>query len=235
MADTEHPMDVQETLLRVEGGNDGSTTVEPPLRHHDDCRRFGKDGWSCHPECDAYQAAQADARERAKCEAQDKDAFEAFVASLDGRCPECGHRWGAYEDTCHCDGGVCHNAESCGVMDGFDAAIAELQASRQADIALRPDAFEIVGAALDRATRNVVQEWDCVFGVGTITRGRDIEIAGVYDDNAADIDVPMPFLEEGDIVTVSFEGVEETFTATQVVDANGIKSACLVPVARGNA
>jgi hypothetical protein len=28
-------------------------------------------------------------------------------------CSNCGHVWGAYEDTCHCNGGVCHNPGVC--------------------------------------------------------------------------------------------------------------------------
>jgi hypothetical protein len=29
------------------------------------------------------------------------------------KCQTCGHVWGAYEDDCHCNGGVCHNKEAC--------------------------------------------------------------------------------------------------------------------------
>lgn len=29
------------------------------------------------------------------------------------KCPRCGHLWGAYEDTCHCNDGVCHNSGPC--------------------------------------------------------------------------------------------------------------------------
>jgi len=33
-------------------------------------------------------------------------------------CPKCGHKWGAYEDNCHCDGGECHNKEVCEETNG---------------------------------------------------------------------------------------------------------------------
>lgn len=29
------------------------------------------------------------------------------------QCKNCGHVWGAYEDTCHCNGGRCHNEPAC--------------------------------------------------------------------------------------------------------------------------
>lgn len=28
-------------------------------------------------------------------------------------CGVCGHLWGAYEDTCHCPDGKCHNQDAC--------------------------------------------------------------------------------------------------------------------------
>jgi gamma-glutamylcyclotransferase (GGCT)/AIG2-like uncharacterized protein YtfP len=39
--------------------------------------------------------------------------WRVWPFGLSRRCETCGHLWGAYEDTCHCDGGECHNKEAC--------------------------------------------------------------------------------------------------------------------------
>jgi hypothetical protein len=44
------------------------------VTHHEDCRRFGKDGWSCHPACLVHKANETAAKDRARCEPADPEA-----------------------------------------------------------------------------------------------------------------------------------------------------------------
>lgn len=39
--------------------------------------------------------------------------FEAKLLTPRVECPTCNHVWGAYEDTCHCADGQCHNQDAC--------------------------------------------------------------------------------------------------------------------------